>query len=213
MRKPTPTFEQGDIVKVPFPFTSRPTRQFRPALVVSVDGASSGLGLLWVVMITSAENRGWPGDIALTELDGTGLPVASVVRTAKIATIETGDAIGLGQVPPDARQQVLARIADRLGLSSCGQRVGARKLTPTNSRNPFGMELGFVPIPNLASSGVKRVISARITRNTAARLRSVGNPSSQTMGSQEVGPRLSAARGVHRGEKVRVARIPCCAER
>ena len=64
-RRPTPTFDQGDIVKVPFPYTSRPTRQFRPALVVSVDNASSGFGLLWVVMITSAENRGWPGDIAL----------------------------------------------------------------------------------------------------------------------------------------------------
>lgn len=117
-KKPTPTFDQGDIVKVPFPYTSRPTRQFRPALVVSIDNASSGLGLLWVVMITSAENRGWPGDIALTELEGTGLPVASVVRTAKIATIETGGAGRLGQVRPDVREQVLAHIAERLGLSS-----------------------------------------------------------------------------------------------
>lgn len=118
MRKPTPTFEQGDVVKVPFPYTSRPTRQFRPALVVSVDNANSGFGLLWVVMITSAENRGWPGDIALTELDGTGLPVASVIRTAKIATIEAGDATRLGQVGPDAHRQALARIAECLGLSS-----------------------------------------------------------------------------------------------
>jgi mRNA interferase MazF len=117
-RKPTQTFEQGDVVKVPFPYTNRPTRQFRPALVVSIDNASRGLGLLWVVMITSAENRGWPGDIALTELDGTGLPAASVVRTAKIATIEAGDATRLGQVCPDARVQALARIAERLGLSS-----------------------------------------------------------------------------------------------
>ena len=103
---------------MPFPYTSRPTRQFRPALVVSVDNASSGFGLLWVVMITSAGNRGWSGDVALTDLAGTGLPVASVVRAAKIATIEAGDAARLGQVGSDTRQRVLGRIAERLGLAS-----------------------------------------------------------------------------------------------
>lgn len=30
-----PIFEQGDIVRVPFPYTDRDTRQRRPALVVS----------------------------------------------------------------------------------------------------------------------------------------------------------------------------------
>jgi mRNA interferase MazF len=117
MRKPTPTFEQGDIVKVPFRYTSRPTRQYRPALVASVDNDGSGFGLLWVVMITSAENRGWPGDVAMTELDGTGLPVASVVRTAKIGTIEAGGAARLGRIGSEARHQVLTRIAERLGLT------------------------------------------------------------------------------------------------
>jgi hypothetical protein len=28
-------FERGDVVRVPFPYTDRPTRQHRPALVVS----------------------------------------------------------------------------------------------------------------------------------------------------------------------------------
>ena len=42
-----PSFEQGDIVRVPFPYTDRSTRQWRPALVVSAGGrartaASSG---------------------------------------------------------------------------------------------------------------------------------------------------------------------------
>jgi len=39
-------------------------------------------------MITSWENRGWSGDVAATDLKVSGLPVASIVRTAKIATIE-----------------------------------------------------------------------------------------------------------------------------
>ena len=48
---------QGDVIKVPFPYTDRPTRQSRPALVVSSGGIEDAHGLLWVVMITSAENR------------------------------------------------------------------------------------------------------------------------------------------------------------
>jgi mRNA-degrading endonuclease toxin of MazEF toxin-antitoxin module len=59
-----PTFKQGDVVKVPFPYTDRSTRQSRPALVVSTGGIEAAHGLLWVVMITSAENRGWPGDVS-----------------------------------------------------------------------------------------------------------------------------------------------------
>jgi len=101
-----PAFEQGDLVKVPFPHTNRPTRQSRRALVVV--GGNRGydddaLGLLWVVMVTSAENRGWPGDIALPDLAGTGLPAPSLVRTAKISTIEARDATPLGKDKIDPR--------------------------------------------------------------------------------------------------------------
>lgn len=35
---PMPTFEQGEVVRVPFPYTDRETRQHRPALVVSRAG-------------------------------------------------------------------------------------------------------------------------------------------------------------------------------
>ncbi len=87
-----PNFRQGDVIKVPFPYTDRSTRQSRPALVVSSGSIEDLHGLLWVVMITSAENRGWPGGVAVNNLAATGLPVPSVVRTAKIATIEASDA-------------------------------------------------------------------------------------------------------------------------
>ena len=52
------TFERGDVIKVPFPYTDRATRQSRPAVVVSIAQLQELRGLLWVVMITSAENRG-----------------------------------------------------------------------------------------------------------------------------------------------------------
>jgi len=111
-----PTFEQGDIVKVPFPYTNRPTRQSRPALVASTGSGNDTLGLLWVVMVTSAENRGGPGDVALADLSGTGLPAPSLVRTAKITTIEARDAARLGRVGPGVRTEVMARVAERLGV-------------------------------------------------------------------------------------------------
>ena len=58
-----PIFEQGDVIKVPFPYTDRPARQSRPALVVSTRGLGQMHGLLWGVMIPSAHQRGWPGSL------------------------------------------------------------------------------------------------------------------------------------------------------
>ena len=108
------SFKQGDVVKLPFPYTDRATRQFRPALVVSTGGIEDAHGLLWVVMITSAENRGWPGDVRIGNLAAAGLPVPSLIRTAKIATIEASDAARLGRVPADLFRQVSRRLAQAL---------------------------------------------------------------------------------------------------
>jgi mRNA interferase MazF len=110
------TFEQGDVVKVPFPYTDRGTRQSRPALVISTGGIESTHGLLWVLMITSAENRGWSGDVSINNLVAAGLPVKSVVRTAKIATIEARDAARLGRLPTGSLKQVVRRVVRQLGL-------------------------------------------------------------------------------------------------
>ncbi|CAA7613944.1 type II toxin-antitoxin system PemK/MazF family toxin [Magnetospirillum sp. UT-4] len=101
-----PAFDAWDVVKVPFPYTDRPVRQRRPALVVSAAGLQQQHGLLWVLMITSAENRGWPGDVPIADLTGAGLPAPSVIRTAKIATIEAKDAERIGSLEPGARQAV-----------------------------------------------------------------------------------------------------------
>jgi mRNA interferase MazF len=111
-----PSFKQGDVIKVPFPYTDRATRQSRPALVVSVGGIEADHGLLWVAMITSAENRGWPGDVAINNLDQAGLPAPSVIRTAKVATIELSDATRLGKVSAAVLKQVIGKIGQELGL-------------------------------------------------------------------------------------------------
>jgi len=85
-------FDVWYIVKVPFPYIDRPVRQRRPALVVAAGEIEGAHGLLWLVMITSAENRGWPGDVGISVLRAAGLPAPSIVRPAKIATVDAGDA-------------------------------------------------------------------------------------------------------------------------
>ena len=102
-------FEVWDIVKVPFPYTDRPVRQRRPALIVAAGEIEAAHGLLWLVMITSAENRGWPGDVGISDLGAAGLPAPSIVRPAKIATVDARDAQRLGTLPH----------ADREAVASC----------------------------------------------------------------------------------------------
>ncbi len=105
-----PTFEPWDVVKVPFPYTDRPVREYRPALVVTSSRMREEHELAWVLMITSATHRSWPADVKVSELSQAGLPAASVVRTAKIATIEADQAVRIGALPKADREQVRERI-------------------------------------------------------------------------------------------------------
>ena len=107
-------FEAWDVVKVPFPYTDRPVRQRRPALVVAAAGIQEISGLLWVLMITSRENRGWVGDVEVSDLAGAGLPAPSVVRTAKIATIDAKEAEVIGRLPAADRLHVRRHLAAEL---------------------------------------------------------------------------------------------------
>jgi mRNA interferase MazF len=104
-------FKPWDVVKVPFPYIDRPVRQYRPALVVAAGTIEVTHGLLWVLMITSAENRRWDNDIVVSDLDEAGLPAPSVIRCAKIATIEAQEAERIGTLAPSDRNKVASRLA------------------------------------------------------------------------------------------------------
>ena len=110
-----PAFKQGDVVRVPFPYTDRSTRQHRPALVVSTGGIGENGNLLWVVMITSAENRAWPGDLAISRYEEAGLPAPSIIRPCKIATIEARHAERLGRIKPRLMIEVVSEMRSILG--------------------------------------------------------------------------------------------------
>ena len=110
-------FAVWDIVKVPFPYTARPIRQNRPALVIAAGELEATHGLLWLAMITSAANRGWTGDVLISDLPEAGLPVPSIVRTAKVATIEARDAQRLGTLSPADRNAVSRSLRDCLAAA------------------------------------------------------------------------------------------------
>jgi mRNA interferase MazF len=108
------TFETWDIIKVPFPYTHRPIREGRPALVVASKSIQEHHGLLWVMMITSLENRGWPGDVVVSGLKASGLPVASLARTAKIATIDAKESVRIGILPTGDRAAIARHLRTAL---------------------------------------------------------------------------------------------------
>ena len=110
--------EVWDVVRLPFHYyTNRTVHQYRPALVIAISNGKGIPRLLWVLMITSAENRGWSGDVEITDLAGAGLPAASVARTAKIATVEMELAERIGRLALPDRRRVIDAIRDRLAVA------------------------------------------------------------------------------------------------
>lgn len=102
-----------DVVVVPFPYSDRLAEKRRPALVVSHPDLPASLGRVWVVMITSVPG-GSLGDVALRDLASAGLPSASILRTSKIATLDSSRVLRtLGHL--SASDEAQARAA----LSAC----------------------------------------------------------------------------------------------
>ena len=66
-------------------------------------------------MITSAENRGWPDDVPVADLRIAGLLVPSLVRIAKIATIDASVASNLSRVAASQIRLVTGKLLQGLG--------------------------------------------------------------------------------------------------
>lgn len=81
------TFKRGDIVVVPFPYSDKLAEKRRPALVVSSDKFNARSGYLWVAMVTSKTQKLSADDVVFDHSKA-GLSKPSMVRVAKIATIE-----------------------------------------------------------------------------------------------------------------------------
>ena len=105
-----------DVVVVPFPYADRLAEKRRPAIVVSATQLQAKYGLVWLAMVTSAENRRWDCDIDVSDLDIAGLPAPSLVRPAKIATVDADRVLQrVGRLAAKDARAVEARLKQFLG--------------------------------------------------------------------------------------------------
>ena len=112
------TCRVGDIVSVEFPFSTLQTQKRRPGLVLINDNVD-----LVIARVTTHPPRDL-SDVALTHWAAIGLPRASTVRLAKLATIDqrlVHHIIGHlhtedSQVVARAWEQLVARVAGELRL-------------------------------------------------------------------------------------------------
>lgn len=71
-----------------------------------------------VAFVPATDIRCLPGDVAVSDIVQAGVPAESVVRTAKIATIEAAETARIGALPTADRAEVRALVSDTLeGLS------------------------------------------------------------------------------------------------
>jgi mRNA-degrading endonuclease toxin of MazEF toxin-antitoxin module len=110
-------FDAGDVVRVHYPHVESNVRRFRPAMVVSKEPLGPEGLLIWVAMITSAKRKSWPGDVKIEDHQAAGLPIASVVRTVKVATLETVSADKVGQLAESVVEAVQQQMRLHLGLN------------------------------------------------------------------------------------------------
>ena len=81
------SFEFGDVVLVPFPFTDQSTTKKRPAIIVSSQTYNSERPDVIIMAVTSQIRPANNFDIAVTDWQASGLLKPSVVKPV-IATVE-----------------------------------------------------------------------------------------------------------------------------
>ncbi len=78
-----------DVVVTLFPFADQQKAKVRPVVVYAGPWFVEDFSVCWVLMITSARRKRWPGDINIADIAAAALPGDSVVRVRKIACIDT----------------------------------------------------------------------------------------------------------------------------
>jgi mRNA interferase MazF len=101
-------YRPWDVVVVPFPYTEQPAASVRPGVVVSTPRLHQKTRMYYIAMITNAQHAPWDGDVPVSNLRGAGLPVPSIVRPAKLATIDESAIIrAIGSLAARDRNRVL----------------------------------------------------------------------------------------------------------
>lgn len=86
----TTSYNFGDVVLVPFPFTDQTGMKKRPAIVVSSAGYNSArLDLIVIAVTSQIKAAAGVGEVTVTEWQKAGLLKASVIKPV-VTTIEKG---------------------------------------------------------------------------------------------------------------------------
>ena len=104
----------GDVVIVPFPFAEGKGHKWRPAVVISSPEFHEKYKLCWVMMVTSAENPSWPGDIKISSLRKAGLGNPSIIRPAKIATLQVDSVKKIGKISVEISKKLAGFIRNNI---------------------------------------------------------------------------------------------------
>lgn len=84
------TFDQGDVVLIPFPFTDLSTVKQRPAMIISSASFNNSHGDVIAIAITSQIPKAIAEEdylLSQEEMELARLPKPSIIKTAKIVTI------------------------------------------------------------------------------------------------------------------------------
>ncbi len=109
------TYEQFDLVAVPFPFTNRTATKRRPALIVSAGTFNHTHGHSILAMVTTAAGM-WPSDVMIGNWEDAGLRVPCKVRW-KLFTLDNNLVSGsIGRLSPADRDAVAQGLFHALAL-------------------------------------------------------------------------------------------------
>ncbi len=114
---PSKIYKLWDIVVVPFPYAEREKAKRRPAIIVAAPKTDGKNLLYWVMMITSADQTKWQGDVAILDYESLGLSRPCIIRMAKMTTLQ-GDVIlrKLGSLDAAGRKKIRAGLKQLLEL-------------------------------------------------------------------------------------------------
>ena len=81
-------YKRFDVVVTAFPYADDILVKKRPAVCIASFSPTRSIQLYWVLMVTSTKLKRWNGDVGITNLKKAGLPIPSIIRTAKIACVD-----------------------------------------------------------------------------------------------------------------------------
>jgi mRNA interferase MazF len=113
------SFDRGDVVLVPFPFTDLTTQKQRPGLVISSRGFNDSSPGAIILAITSQVSKDLQlGDypLSLDEQKKGGLPKPSIVKAAKVVTLSQAlIRKTLGRLPEETLDQIVGKLVAIIG--------------------------------------------------------------------------------------------------